>query len=83
MEELNIISDNGCGFVVLSAGRELTDAERYEIDSSGWVDEELEKTRDAALDPSYPLLSQVIEYRAKLREYSDSGFTIDRPSLGV
>lgn len=83
MEELNVISDNGCGFVTRSAGRELTATERDEISAAAWVDAELEKTRDAALDPSYPLLGKVLEYRSALREYVDSGFTTNRPSLEV
>ena len=83
MEELNVISDNGCGFVIRSAGRELSATERDEISAAAWVDAELEKTRDAALDPSYPLLKEVLAYRAALKLYRDNGYQGDRPALEV
>ena len=83
MEELNILSDNGCGFVVASAGREFTGEEYAQSFTSDWVDDRLEQTEKAALDPDYPALTQVLEYRAALRAYRDNNYEGDRPQLEV
>ena len=83
MEELNIISDNGCGFVVASAGREYTKEEYAQAFTESWVNEQLEQTTKAALDPDYPALTQVLEYRAALRAYRENNYEGDRPTLEV
>lgn len=83
MEELNIISDNGCGFVVASAGREYTEEEYAQAFTESWVNEQLDQTAKAALDPDYPALAQVLEYRAALRAYRDNNYEGDRPQLEV
>ena len=83
MEELNVISDNGCGFVVLSAGRSCTEDECAEAESSAWVVQQLAATEKAALDPDYPALTQVLEYRAALRAYRDNNYEGERPQLEV
>ena len=83
MEELNIISDNGCGFVVASAGREYTEEEYAQDFAESWVKEQLEQTEKAALDPNYPALAQLLEYRAALRAYRDNNYEGDRPLLEV
>ena len=83
MEELNTIYDNGAGFVIKSAGRGLTESEYDKIASDEWVSQQLEQTAKAALDPDYPALTQVLEYRAALRAYRDNNYEGDRPQLGV
>ena len=83
MEELNIISDNGCGFVVASAGREYTKEEYAQVFTESWVNEQLDQTAKAALDPDYPALAQVLEYRAALRAYRDNNYEGELPLLGV
>ena len=83
MEELNIISDNGCGFVVASAGREYSKEEYAQVFTESWVNEQLDQTAKAALDPDYPALAQVLEYRAALRAYRDNNYEGDRPQLEV
>lgn len=83
MEELNIISDNGCGFVIKSAGRELTQPESEALLSEEWVAQQLDQTTKAALDPDYPALTPVLEYRAALRAYRDNNYEGERPLLGV
>ena len=83
MEELNTIYDNGAGFVIKSAGRELTRSEYDKITSDEWVTQQLDQTAKAALDPEYPALTQVLEYRAALRAYRDNNYEGDRPQLEV
>ena len=83
MDELNTIYDNGAGFVIQSAGRELTMAEYDKITSDEWVAQQLKQTAKAALDPDYPALAQVLEYRAALRAYRDNNYEGDRPQLEV
>ena len=83
MEELNIISDNGCGFVVESAGSEYTKEEYAQVFTESWVNEQLDQTAKAALDPDYPALAQVMEYRAALRAYRDNNYEGDRPQLEI
>ena len=83
MDELNTIYDNGAGFVIQSAGRELTWPEYDKITSDEWVTQQLDQTVKAALDPGYPDLAQVLEYRAALRAYRDNNYEGDRPLLEV
>ena len=83
MEELNTIYDNGAGFVIQSAGRELTVSEYDKITSDDWVSQQLEQTAKAALDPDYPALAQVLEYRSALRAYRDNNYEGERPLLEV
>ena len=83
MDELNTIYDNCAGFVIQSAGRELTGSEYDKITSGDWVSQQLEQTAKAALDPDYPALAQVLEYRAALRAYRDNNYEGDRPLLEV
>ena len=83
MEELNTIYDNGAGFVIKSAGQGLTESEYDKITSGEWVSQQLEQTAKAALDPDYPALTQVLEYRAALRAYRDNNYEGERPLLEV
>ena len=83
MENLNLIYDNGAGFVIQSAGRELTGSEYDKITSDEWVTQQLEQTEKAALDPDYPALTQVLEYRTALRAYRDNNYEGDRPQLEI
>ena len=83
MDELNTIYDNGAGFVIKSTGRELTGSEYNKITSDEWVTQQLDQTAKAALDPEYPALTQVLEYRAALRAYRDNNYEGDHPQLGV
>ena len=83
MDELNTIYDNGAGFVIKSAGLELTNSEYAKITSDEWVTQQLEQTAKAALDPDYPALAQVLEYRAALRAYRDNNYEGERPQLEV
>lgn len=83
MEQLNTIYDNGAGFVIKSAGRELTKSEYDKITSDEWVTQQLEQTAKAAIDPDYPALTQVLEYRAALRAYRDNNHEGERPQLEV
>ena len=83
MENLNLIYDNGAGFVIESAGRELTAYENDKISADEWVTQQLDQTTKAALDPEYPALTQVLEYRAALRAYRDNNYEGDRPQLEV
>ena len=83
MEELNTIYDNGAGFVIKSAGLELTSEQYDKSSSSVWVTQQLGQTEKAALDPDYPALTQVLEYRAALRAYRDNNYEGDRPKLEV
>ena len=83
MDELNTIYDNGAGFVIKSAGRELTGSEYNKITSDEWVTHQLDQTAKAALDPEYPALTQVLEYRAALRAYRDNNYEGERPLLEV
>ena len=83
MEDLSTIYDNGAGFVIKSAGRELTESEYDKIASDEWVSQQLEQTAKAALDPEYPALTQVLEYRTALRAYRDNNYEGERPQLEV
>ena len=83
MEELNIISDNGCGFIIRSAGLEPTAEEKEGFTNADWVSQQLDQTAKAALDPDYPALAQVLEYRAALRAYRDNNYEGDRPQLEI
>lgn len=83
MEEINTIYDNCAGFVIKSAGRELTGPEYDKITSDEWVTNQLDQTAKAALDPDYPALAQVLAYRAALRAYRDNNYEGDRPQLEV
>ena len=83
METLNIISDNGKGFIVRSAGFPPTAEQMKEISNSEWVESELSRTEAAALDPSYPALNAVLEYRAAIRAWRDANYEGDRPCLNV
>ena len=83
MEELNTIYDNGAGFVIKSAGRELTQHESESLLSEEWVTQQLDQTAKAALDPDYPALAQVLEYRTALRAYRDNNYEGERPQLEV
>lgn len=83
MENLNLIYDNGAGFVVESAGRELTSHEKETLLSEEWVAQQLDQTAKAALDPDYPALTQVLEYRSALRAYQGNNFDGERPVLEI
>lgn len=83
MENLNLIYDNGVGFKIESAGRELTAHENEALLSEEWVSQQLDQTAKAALDPDYPALTQVLEYRAALRAYRDNNYDGERPQLEV
>lgn len=83
MENLNLIYDNGVGFVIESAGRELTAHESEMLLSEDWVAQQLDQTAKAALDPDYPALTQVLEYRAALRAYRDNNYEGERPQLEI
>ena len=83
MEDLNLIYDNGVGFVIKSAGRELNQHESEYLLSEEWVTQQLDQTAKAALDPNYPALTQVLEYRTALRAYRDNNYEGERPLLDV
>ena len=74
--KLNVIYDDGFGFVIESCGLPV-DSEQ--LSASDWVSQQLDQTTKAALDPDYPALAQVLEYRAALRDYRDNNYEGDRP----
>ena len=83
MPELIVIKDNGRGCVVKTAGVPLSDSEKAVMENADWVAHELYRTEAAALDPEYPALTQVIEYRAALRAYRDNNYEGERPQLEI
>ena len=78
--KLNVIYDDGFGFVIESCGLQVNSENLANAD---WVSQQLTNTEKAALDPEYPALTQVLEYRAALRAYRDNNFEGDRPLLEV
>ena len=82
MLELNTITESE-SFIIKSAGLELTSEQYDKSSSSDWVAIQLDQTAKAALDPDYPALAQVLEYRAALRAYRDNNYEGDRPQLEV
>ena len=82
MLELNTITESE-SFIIKSAGLELTCEQYQKESSSDWVATQLDQTAKAALDPDYPALTQVLEYRAALRAYRDNNYEGDRPQLEV
>ena len=83
MEELNVIYDSGSGHKIMSLGH-LADQECLTaLENSDWVATQLDHTAKAALDPDYPALTKVLEYRAALRAYRDSNYDGDRPQLEI
>ena len=83
MEKLNVIYDNGLGHKILSSGVAADQELVAIISSADWVATQLDQTTKAALDPDYPALAQVLEYRAALRAYRDNNYEGDRPQLEV
>ena len=83
MEELNVIYDSGSGHRILSSGHAADQEYMTALENSGWVSSQLDQTTKAALDPEYPALAQVLEYRAALRAYRDNNYEGDRPQLEV
>lgn len=77
---MNVIRDDGFGFVIKSCG---LPADSTHLANSDWVSSQLDQTAKAALDPEYPALTQVIEYRAALRAYRDNNYEGVRPQLEV
>ena len=82
MLELNTITESE-SFIIKSSGLELTCEQYQKASSSEWVSQQLDHTAKAALDPDYPALAQVMEYRAALRAYRDSNYESDRPQLEI
>ena len=82
MLELNTITESE-SFIIRSAGLELTSEQYDKLAASDWVAIQLDQTEKAALDPDYPALTQVLEYRTALRAYRDNNYEGDRPQLGV
>ena len=78
--KLNVIHDDGHGFVIESCGL-LVNSEN--LANADWVAQQLDQTAKAALDPDYPALVQVLEYRTALRAYRDNNYEGERPQLGV
>ena len=78
--KLNVIYDDGCGFVIESCG---FPADSEKLAGADWVSQQLDQTTKAALDPDYPSLTQVLEYRAALRAYRDNNYEGVRPQLEV
>jgi len=83
MSEFIVIKDNGQGCVIKTAGVPLSDFEKAVIENADWVAYELSRTEAAALDPNYPALVQVLDYRAALRAYRDSNYEGNRPQLDI
>ena len=77
---MNVIHDDGFGFVIKSCGLPVNSETLTAID---WVTQQLDQTTKAALDPDYPALTQVLEYRAALRAYRDNNYEGERPQLEV
>ena len=82
MLELNTITESE-SFIIKSAGLEFTSEQYDKLSSSYWVTTQLDQTAKAALDPDYPALTQVLEYRAALRAYRDNNYEGNRPLLEV
>lgn len=78
--KLNVICDDGHGFIIESCGLPVNNDNLANAD---WVTQQLEQTAKAALDPDYPALTQVLEYRAALRTYRDSNYEGNRPKLEI
>lgn len=80
---MNLIYDNGAGFVIESELEAPSDEAMAVIAESDWVATQLDQTAKAALDPEYPALTQVLEYRAALRAFRDNNYEGERPQLVV
>ena len=80
---MNLIYDNGAGFVIESELDAPSDEDMAVMAKSDWVTQQLDQTEKAALDPNYPALVQVLEYRAALRAYRDNNYEGERPLLEV
>ena len=80
---MNLIYDNGAGFVIESELDAPSDEAMAVMAESDWISTQLDQTAKAALDPNYPALAQVLEYRAALRAYRDNNYEGDRPQLEV
>ena len=78
--KLNVIYDDGHGFIIESCGLQVNSEN---LANSDWVAKQLDQTEKAALDPEYPALTQVLEYRAALRAYRDNNYEGERPQLEV
>ena len=78
---MNLIYDNGAGFVIESELEVPSDETMAVMAESDWVTTQLNQTAKAALDPDYPALTQVLEYRAALRAYRDNNYEGERPQL--
>ena len=78
--KLNVIYDDGHGFIIESCGLPVNSDNLANAD---WVTQQLDQTTKAALDPDYPALTQVLEYRAALRAYRDNNYEGERPLLEV
>jgi len=78
--KLNVIYDDGFGFVIESCGLSVDSAQ---LSASDWVSQQLNQTTKSALDPAYPALTQVLEYRAALRAYRDNNYEGERPQLEI
>ena len=78
--KLNVIYDDGFGFVIESCGLPVNSENLANAD---WATQQLDQTAKAALDPDYPALTQVLEYRAALRAYRDNNYEGERPQLEV
>ena len=83
MEKLNVIYDNGLGHKILSSGVAADQELAAIISSADWVATQLDQTTKAALDPDYPALTQVLDYRAALRAYRDNNYEGERPTLEI
>ena len=80
---MNLIYDNGAGFVIESELDAPSDEDMAVMAESDWIAQQLEQTAKAALDPDYPAIAQVLEYRAALRAYRDNNYEGERPQLEV
>ena len=78
--KLNVVYDDGYGFIIESCGLPVNSENLANAD---WVSKQLDQTEKAALDPDYPALMQVLEYRAALRAYRDNNYEGNRPLLEV
>ena len=80
---MNLIYDNGAGFVIESELYVPSDEDMAVMAESDWVTQQLDQTAKPALEPDYPVLTQVLAYRAALRAYRDNNYEGDRPQLEV
>ena len=80
---MNLLYDNGAGFLIESELEEPSDEAMVEMAECDWTTQQLDQTAKAALDPDYPALTQVLEYRAALRAYRDNNYEGERPQLEV